>query len=70
MGRKIEVEETASHKLKFLPSNFCAPSHATRGGQVVFDWDRLENFLLTRNRPVGNEVTSTKGHKMQRFSCK
>jgi len=24
-----------------------------RGGQLVFDWDRLENFLLTRDRPVG-----------------
>jgi len=33
-----------------------------RGGQLVFDWDRLENFLLTRVRPVGNKVTSTKCH--------
>jgi len=30
------------------------------GGQLVFDWDRLENFLITRDRPVGNIVTSTK----------
>jgi len=30
------------------------------GGQLVFDWDRLENFLITHNRPVGNIVTSTK----------
>jgi len=32
----------------------------TRGGQLVFDWDRLETFLLTRDRPVDNKVTSTK----------
>jgi len=29
-------------------------------GQLVFDWDRLENFLTTRDRPVGNTVI---GHK-------
>ena len=27
-----------------------------RGGQLVFDWDRLENFSLTRDRPVGKTV--------------
>jgi len=26
------------------------------GGQLVFDWHRQENFLITRNRPVGNLV--------------
>jgi len=36
-----------------------------RGGQLVFGWDRLENFLVTRNRPVGNKDASTKCHKMQ-----
>jgi len=30
------------------------------GGELVFDWDRLENFLITRDRPVGNIVTNTK----------
>jgi len=25
MGRKIEVEGFANHKLQFFPSNFCAP---------------------------------------------
>jgi len=25
------------------------------GGQLVFDWDRLENFLITRDRPVSNK---------------
>jgi len=30
------------------------------GGQLVFDWDRLENFLITRDRPVGNKVTNAK----------
>jgi len=44
--------------------------HITRGGQLVFDWDRLENFLITRDRPVGNKVTNTICHKIQRFSCK
>ena len=29
-------------------------------GQLVFDWDRLETFLLTRDRLVGNKVTNTK----------
>jgi len=28
------------------------------GGQLVFDWDRLENFLVTHYRPVGNKVTN------------
>ena len=41
-----------------------------RGGQLVFDWDRLEKFLITRDRPLGNKVTSTKRYKMQRFSYK
>ena len=40
----------------------------TRGGQLVFDWDRLENFLITRDRPGGYKVTNTKYHEMQRFS--
>jgi len=30
------------------------------GGQLVFDWDQLENFLITRDRPVGDTVTNTK----------
>jgi len=29
-------------------------------GQLVFDWDRLENFLITCDRPVGIIVTNTK----------
>jgi len=36
----------------------------SRGGQLVFDWDRLENFLITRDVPVGNKVTSRK-YKIQ-----
>jgi len=40
----------------------------TRGGQLVFDWDRLENFLITRDRPGGYKVTNTKYYEMQRFS--
>jgi len=44
-----------------------AKLHA-RGDQLVFDWDRLENFLITRDRPVGYKITNTKCHKMQRFS--
>ena len=38
------------------------------GGQLVFDWDRLENFFITREWPVGNKVTSTKCRKTQPFS--
>jgi len=30
------------------------------GGQLVFDWDRVENFLVTRCRPVGFKVTNAK----------
>jgi len=30
------------------------------GGQLVFDWDRLKDFLITRDQPVGNIVTNTK----------
>jgi len=31
------------------------------GGQLFFDWDRLENFLIIRDRPIGNIiVTNTK----------
>jgi len=29
------------------------------GGQHVFDWDRLEDFFITRNRPVSNKVPNT-----------
>jgi len=32
------------------------------GGQLVFDWDRLENYLITRDRPVGNIITNKKCH--------
>jgi len=30
------------------------------GGQLVIDWDRLENLLITRYRLVGNIVTNSK----------
>jgi len=42
----------------------------SRDGQLVFDWDPLENFLITRDQLVGNKVTNRKCHKMQRFSYK
>jgi len=29
------------------------------GGQLVFDWARLENFLITHDQPVCNKVTNT-----------
>jgi len=29
------------------------------GGPLVFVWARHENFLVTRDRPVGNKVTNT-----------
>jgi len=29
------------------------------GGQLVFDCDRLEDFLITRDRPVGKKITNT-----------
>jgi len=30
------------------------------GSQLVFGWDRLEIFLITCDRPVGNVVTNAK----------
>jgi len=30
------------------------------GGQLVFDWDQLENLLITCDRLVGTEVTNAK----------
>jgi len=27
-------------------------------GQLVLDWGQLENFLITRDRPVYNKVTN------------
>jgi len=30
------------------------------GNKLVFDWDQLENFLVTRYRLVGNKVTKSK----------
>jgi len=32
------------------------------GGKLVFDWDQLENFLITRDLPVGYQVTNAKCH--------
>jgi len=41
------------------------------GGQLVFDLDRLEDFLITRDRPVGNEVTNTISYaKVEYHVCK
>jgi len=40
-------------------------------GQFVFDWDQLENFLITRDRPVGNKVTNPISHaKVEYHMCK
>ena len=39
------------------------------GGQLVFDWDRLQNLLITRDRPVGNMVTKTNA-KVEYHMCK
>ena len=41
------------------------------GGQLVFEWHQLENFLITRNRPVGNKATNTISHaKVEYHMCK
>ena len=45
-------------------------NHLQQGWPTCFDWDRLENFLIIRDGPVDDKVTSTKCHEMQRFSCK
>jgi len=39
-------------------------SVGAHGGQLVFNWNRLENFLLTHDRPVSNNVTNTKMPKL------
>jgi len=41
------------------------------GGKLVFDWDQLENVLITRDRPVGIKVTNTISHtKVEYNMCK
>jgi len=41
------------------------------GGQLVFDWDRLENFLIAREQPVGNKVVNTISYaKVEYHMCK
>jgi len=41
------------------------------GGQLDFDEHQLENFLITRDRPVGNKVTNTISHaKVNYHMCK
>jgi len=37
------------------------------GGELVFDWDRLENFLITRDQPVGN-IKYCRKYKMPKLS--
>jgi len=40
-------------------------------GQLVFNWDRLEDFLITCNRPVGNKVTTIVSYaKVEYHMCK
>jgi len=40
-------------------------------GPLVFDWDQLENLLITRHGPVGNKVTNTISHaKVEYHMCK
>jgi len=39
------------------------------GDQLAFDWDRPENFLITRDRLVGNIITNTKA-KVEHHLCK
>ena len=40
-------------------------------GQLVFDWDQLENFFVTRDQPVSNKVTNTISHaKVEYHMCK
>jgi len=41
------------------------------GGKLVFDWDQLENFLITHDRPVDNKATNTIPHaKVEYHLCK
>jgi len=41
------------------------------GDQLVFDWDQLENSLITLDRPVGNKGTNTISHaKVDYHMCK
>jgi len=41
------------------------------GDQLVFDWDRLENFLILHDRPVGDKVTNTISYaKLEYHMCK
>jgi len=41
------------------------------GGQLVFDCDRLEDFSITHDGPVGNKVTNTISYaKFEYHMCK
>jgi len=42
------------------------------GGQLVFGWVRLEKFLITRNRTVGNIVSKSQiqNSKVEYHMCK
>jgi len=41
------------------------------GGKLVFDWDRREDFFITRDEPVGNKVTNTISYvKVEYHVCK
>jgi len=41
------------------------------GGKLVFDCDQLEDFLITRNGPVGNKITNTISYaKVEYHMCK
>jgi len=41
------------------------------GGQLVIDWDKLQDFLITRSRPIGNKVTNTISYaKVEYHMCK
>ena len=40
-------------------------------GQLVFDWDQLENFFITRDQLVGNKIINTISHaKVEYHMCK
>jgi len=47
----------------------CRPIAYFMGGQLVFDWDRLKDFLITRDRPVGNKVTNTVSYAKVGITC-
>jgi len=58
---------TDKTKLETASETMQGPQHVEDVKSVIKSWGQLENFLITRDRPVGNKATSTKCNKCNVF---